>query len=62
MMRKYIFNHPELKRYFTQENSDFHGNTWVPWRANYIGAGFKHDDKLIDKKWELSTRIINEVN
>jgi len=61
LMKKYIFKHPELTRHFNEKNSIFHGNTWSPWRQNYIGSGFKHDDKLIDKKWELSTRIVNEV-
>lgn len=60
-MRKYVLRHPDITKYFNENNSVFHGNTWSPYRQNYIGYGLRHDDKLTDKRWELNTRLVNEV-
>jgi hypothetical protein len=29
---------------------------------NLLGAGFKHEDRLHDKRWEIGTVLINEAN
>jgi hypothetical protein len=39
-----------------------HCTTWVGLNQNASGSGFKHDDKLSDKRWEISSEIIGEDN
>jgi hypothetical protein len=59
-LKKYVLFHPDLKRYFPKDNTDFVKITWAPYRHNSVGSGFKHEDKLTDKRWEIISEIYNE--
>jgi hypothetical protein len=34
--------------------------TWGPYLGNALGSGFKHEEKLRDKRWEIFCEIYNE--
>jgi hypothetical protein len=52
--------HPELKIYFTKDDTDFIKMTWGPYQGQSIGTGFRHDENLKDKRWEIFCEIYNE--
>jgi hypothetical protein len=62
MIKKYVFKHPELSRYFPENKSTFHLTSWAALNQNALGSGYVHDDKLTNKRWEISSEIINEEN
>ncbi len=61
-IKKYILFHPELKKFFPKEDTDFVKMTWARYQGNSLGKGFRHEERLSDKRWEILSEICNDEN
>ena len=57
-VKKYIFYHPELKKYFPEKTSQLHCLAYVPFNQAAMGASYQHEERLSNKRWEISSEII----
>jgi len=46
-------------RYFPLNSSNFRCTTWSGHRHNHIGAGYRHEENLVNKRWSITSEIIN---
>jgi hypothetical protein len=49
-----------LRKYFSEEKSMLYTTTWVAYHQNLLGAGYKNDEKLIDKRYEICSTMVNK--
>jgi hypothetical protein len=59
-LKKYVLLHPELKQYFPEKSTQFMKMCWCKYLGNEIGTGFRHDETLKDKRWEITCELIND--
>ncbi len=58
-IKKYIYKHPELKKYFPEEKSKLYKTNWAKYADATPGSGYRHEEKLRIKRYSISSTILN---